>query len=330
MSSDKEEKKVKSLMAQYPYVEEHYREFCAQRDRGESDLDVRIVVQRADFELMYRHPDNVQGDECVGPRWLMCEIDGQACVGTRHEYGQVILSDQVPLEILPGSMRTNENVRLGQRVGRFMDADVAYILWVRVFEWFAEVDGGAGVRKRTELFYEVHGAPKSMTFVELAERADLTKNVKLTTRAVMHGSMRDARLPHGGDFTRAVERVQWAIQRFASGVWHNGLSKIVESCDFSGMSGNFNGVTIMSFVSAGRVMISVEMSNPRNPEERDFLSFVGEDPPNEPRFGLQGIGCTVDRAVDLIEQVVHVWGQTPVDQRDQLFAADKGVRTLGT
>ncbi len=325
MTENKETRKAKALMVDYPFVGEHYHEFCVSRSRGKNDLEVRVVVQRADTSLMYRRPNNAEGCRPDGSCSWICTSDGHKA--TLHEYGQCIREDEtVILFDDEGKTRTDKSFVLGKhRV--ILRNNFKYILWVKVYDWYEQGDGDngeAGPFVKTELIYEIHLPPKSMSFLELARMANLAKNVELTTRDLMNGIMRQ-----DPAYLRASERLQEIAHSFQTRVYERGLRKLIDASDSSGMCGTIGSVHVMSWVMAGRIMITMEAPNPTDLKLKDSFTILGAEGEDDARFGCQSITATVDRAEAMVDMIAKAWDKLPAKTRTQTFSDDQDVRMLG-
>ena len=155
---------------------------------------------------------------------------------------------------------------------------------------------------KVERFYVVYLAPKDGGFSKLLEVSDLKKNVKLSTHVMMGGLLRQ-----DSEIVEVSNLVCNLAKRFESEVYNHGMMELVDKSKCHGMSGDFNGVSLMSYAMCGRLMITLEMPSLDNPKVRDQVTFIGLEPRDEARFGWQSIYATMDRATEMVERVIEGW-----------------------
>jgi hypothetical protein len=325
---DKSKQKVEGLMEQFPFIGEHYEEFLRTYPRArasKSDGQVSVKVQRADTSFMYRKPDNALGKTSRGEHWILSK-DGRA---TRHEYGIFVDKNEKAIPFHNGT-------RTSERIGRYIESHrvdgerVKYILWVRMTDWYAtsktDDENEPLSHLFTEMEYEAHLPPKSMTLNELVKSIDLLHNVELTSRMLMDGIL--DRSTHDLYLT-VNERLGAIAKRFEREVFNLDMAKIIDASKSRGMSCVIGGVTVMSFVMAGRCMITLEAPNREEPNYIDSFTLICSEPPDEPNMGYQGIAATADRAEELVSLVSQAWAKLSSEERKQLHVKDQEVKILG-
>ncbi len=300
-------------MKQFPVIAEIHEEVV----QGHQNPEVSIRVQKADPSLLYWKPDNV-----YGLRHFVCREGGQS--GTREEWAYV-MNDGGGVWTW-ANWGTKDNRFIKDVIHGHHPAHIGYILIVSRYNWYAPATEPEKAKHRShgkhcarQIEYVVH-LPPTEGFEHLFRTADVRKNVELTERLLSNGIM--AEIP---EFQEANDILYEMAKDFESAVYLKGLREIIHKSDKRGMSGTFNGVQLMSWVMAGRLMMTFEAPNPTNPKIRDTVTLIGDDPPGEARFGLRSIYATCDRARDLIYGVIRVWENMPVQERSTLFGENKNV-----
>jgi hypothetical protein len=285
----------------------------------------QLFVQRADPSLMFRHADNVKGN---GRHYIARE---RGEVGTRHEVAYLVARNNT---ILGAQFYTEFDgfQRVKDFFNGFSDYDaVAYILWVTQEEWYekptdeAEEKGAYyGEQVSFEMTYTVYFPPKDGGFKKLIAEADITKNVELTERTLTRGL-----IEHDPLYEAASKRLSVFAKKFELKVYTMGLMDTIDSSNARGMSGNFGGVEVMSWVMCARIMITMEAPNPANPKLRDSFTIIGNEPRAEAKFGWRSICATADRAAELVETVIKSWQSVSADKRSKFFKDNKDVKLAG-
>jgi len=114
----------------------------------------------------------------------------------------------------------------------------------------------------------------------------------------------------------AVNRIQERVKLFDLQVWRSGLSQHLAQHKERGESLEYNGLKILTFVMAGRVMITLE-------DDRSSLTLITAEDDPQSRMGIQGIDAREHQAHDLLERAMHAWR---IGLRPQ---PDQEVRVLG-
>lgn len=328
MEDNKEGRKANALMDQYPFIRVHHEELIDTHPRGrvQEGLKLSAKVKRADATLMFRKPDNVVGNTPGGGFHWIRSTDGRQA--TMREYGVFVNREEQVISFRSGTQtRTSQRVNTYFKDGLVSGQQVKYILWVRIYDWYESTEGGGpGPHLYTEVAYEVHLPPKSMTFGELVESIDLYHNVELTTRMMVDGVLKeDTR-----ELYMAVEhRLISFAKRFEREVFGHDMAKIIDTSEKRGMGGNIGGVNVMSWVMCGRCMITLEAPNPTDPRLKDSFTLICNEPPGDPNMGYRSIAATADRAEELVNLVIKAWAELSTEERKQLYVDDKDVKLLG-
>lgn len=97
----------------------------------------------------------------------------------------------------------------------------------------------------------------------------------------------------------AVERVQASVDVFDREVWRGGLRAHLHGHRERGESLEFQGMKLLTFVMAGRVLITLD-----DPASSLTLITLEDE---ETRMGIQGICAREHQALDLIERARLAW-----------------------
>jgi hypothetical protein len=308
-------KDVAKLMDQYPAVRKLH-EYTVRK--GADPATVTIRVQRADTSLMFRQADNAEGDG-----HYVCREDGQD--GTRNEYAYTVSdNDRLWTRMSWGVFDRRYVKDLFNKHVPFRR--VAYIIWTTHYDWYekitdAEKEQGVhhGAHSEWEVHYTIY-LPPDEGFEALYKRSDVTKNVVLTERSLTNGVINEEE-----PFILASQRLSGLAKEFEQKVFANGLGKIIDDSRKKGMSGLFDGVSLMSWVMCGRLMMTFQAPNLNDPELRDSFTIIGNEHPTTPMFGYRSIYTTVDRATELVRRVISVWNNTPAEELVKMFRDDKNV-----
>jgi hypothetical protein len=288
---------------------------------GKTDK-LRIFVQRADPELLYRQADNTDGTRsyCGNEKDYRGSREEKAC-------GVAIMPDgshKIVFRMIWGDRSNRRRVRDG-----FDSEKVDHVLWITTYVWHKpateeqERNGTyLGEKVETERIYTVYLAPKNGGFAKLRETADLGKNVELSTHMMMQGV-----LDHNEEFEQVSAKLSALAHRFENEVYLRGLKKLVQKSKKRGMSGTFDGVLLMSWVMAGRIMVTLEAPSLRYPRVKNSFTVIGCDPPGEARFGWQSVHATLDQATELMNRVIACWA-TLSDERKAFRFLDSDSVTL--
>lgn len=310
------EEKVAKLMEQYPAVKMLHLYTVR---KGAEPAIVTVRVQRADPSLMYRQADNVEGDG-----HYVCRDGGQS--GTRREYAYAVSDNGRLWRRLSWSVFDkhyvkdlfNESVRF-DRVG--------YIIWVTHYDWYEKVgkkDEDRGVHHGAHIEWEAHYViylPPDEGFEHLYHRADVTKNVELTEKSLTSGLINKER-----PFELASERLAQLARWFEREVFAMGeLGLIIDKSKNKGMSGEFDGVSLRSFVMCGRLMMTFEAPNPDDPNLRDTFTIIGDEHATAPQFGWRSIAATADRASEMVNKVIQAWKKIPAEKRKKFYRDNKNI-----
>ena len=302
--------RLKQLMEKFPVIAD--LEEVATSLYAEVKNTVSIRVQRADPGLMYLQASNADGESkyCIredsskGSRLeVACAVDVTGKVVVRKTWDR----------LCQGYVKD-----IFQKVS---SDSIQYILWLSTSIWHkptSEIQERNGVYlgKMTEVerTYTVFPAPKDGNFTKLLAITDIKKNVWLSTRMLLNGL-----LNHDTELDLVNKMLYDCVDQFEKGVYLNGLKELIEKSDSRGMSGTFNGVSLMTYVMCGRVMITLEKPSSKYPNSNDSFTIIGVEPPDKPQFGWQSVYATMDQAKDMVKRVVDGWSELTPDQAKSIF-----------
>lgn len=106
------------------------------------------------------------------------------------------------------------------------------------------------------------------------------------------------------------------VKDFEREVYTRGLSRVIDAEPTRGMGGELAGVTILTFVMAGRVLVTLT----RDGEQVSVMAAEGEDPP---RMGLHTT-TDVEAARSMLRAVIDAWPQDEAE-RDRVLSAAPGI-----
>lgn len=149
---------------------------------------------------------------------------------------------------------------------------------------------------------------------DAVDMEDYERERRLTTRVVMMSIL--ARQPSELllEVKASYERLTASIKSFERDVWFSGLQPVVRACSCSGMSLAHEGLSVLLFSSAGRIMITIQ-------DGVNDLSLIADETSRESTTGLQGVNGTESQAVGLIGRAIAAWnaGARPKPDREVSF-----------
>ena len=302
--------RIKQLLKQFPAIEKMHRLL-------DKDIKVRINVKTADHSLMYWYANNV-----LGNRHFLIGDKGQ--IGKRSELAFAVGENNEILKEMKWSQGSYQFIK------NFADTVapelIHQIIIVSRYDWYTEPtaaekerDVEHGALCSREIYFTVHRKPRH-GFQSLINTASVSSNVELTERSLSLGLIHE-----DWQFHAASTKLGALAQSFENRVYETGLKEMVHVSTKKGMSGVFNGVNLMSWCMCGRIMITFEVPNARNPKINDTFTIIGNEPPNSGNFGWRSIYATADRATEIVNKVISAWETVPALDRAHLFHDDKDV-----
>lgn len=301
-------------MRQFPIIARIHENFI----RRTPNTQAMIHVQRADPSLLYWKAYNIDGDG----HHLIGDHDQ---IGTRFEWALIVGTKGNILREVTWSRRDRHFIKdaLAQFLGT-QSIQVAYVLVASRYNWyekFGKEQPAFGNLRSKEVIYNVHLAPKEGGFAQLLKLACPYRNVELT-----EWLLSDGLICEDEDFNVAMERLNAAARSFEVQVYEHGLKDLIHKSKARGMSGQFGEVNLMSWVMCGRLMVTFEAPNRRNPKNNDTFTIIGNEPPEESGLGFRSICATADRALEMVDTVMNIWKSTAENERGKLFGDNKDVK----
>jgi hypothetical protein len=100
-----------------------------------------------------------------------------------------------------------------------------------------------------------------------------------------------------------VDRIHAAVKRFEKDAWFGGLQKfITDEKDYSGHSGEADGVKMLTMCSAARWMATIS-----DEKTGDNVTVITEEKSPKPRMGMQSVAATAENAVRLLDFAREHW-----------------------
>jgi hypothetical protein len=284
------------------------------------EFSVIIKVKRGDPNLMFRQAEDVDG-----VRRSLCDPESPELKGVRLEYYRPINRDGQAGEGRSWQGWKDHYVRdlftrdcydwhgAGENPFEVVDS----IVWVVKETWYPEdidlEDFDAREKPvRMNLWITIYKEPKK-GWRELYHRADPLVNVTLHGERLMPG-------PSFRDSFRVVlyERLNKLAEEFQQKVWSQGFGKIVDDSQMKGMSGQYDGVKVMTYIIAGRLRIQFECDGV-------MLNFAGLDDVADPRMGFGSITGTVPQVEKMVWDAIKFWESADDKTRQSVHQDDEKV-----
>lgn len=258
---------------------------------------VSIRVARIDETLLYFHGDYLDGTRSYMTRedekWIGTKIERIFVHGPDHE--------------IIGSTSSKERGADGRSMVRVKDilgkdpSLVRYIVVLSRSAWYKYGRDLSGPKRfgklvAVEKHIVIYRAPSKMKggMEALVKRTRLDKNVVLSTHDLLNGiASNDAEYKGVNNILDTLAR------RFTDAVYNKGLRSRIDRSEKRGMSGTFGGVKMLSFATAGRVMITLSRAD-------KALTFIAAED-GDPRMGVQGLSGTVGDVRALVDDVARVF-----------------------
>jgi len=104
------------------------------------------------------------------------------------------------------------------------------------------------------------------------------------------------------------EVLSQAVRDFAANVWEKGLADQVEKNPHRGMEGTFGAGSLLTFTTAGRVLLS--FTSPKY-----SVTALAADKSRPSRMGLHGIESSIPRALELIRECSAAWQEGRLEMK---------------
>ncbi len=165
----------------------------------------------------------------------------------------------------------------------------------------------------TKTFSAATGAILKILCHGCSDASDLEayeKDRSLTNRVVMMAIMAKEPSALLQEVKASYERVVASVRSFERDVWFSGLQSVVRRCKSSGMSMAHEGLAVLLYSMAGRIMITIQ-------DGVGDVTLIADETSKESTMGVQGTHSTESQAVDLIERATEAWnaGVRPTPDR---------------
>lgn len=314
-------KKNQALLKQYPFLQEILTQTTASFDDVETTLN--IVVERGDANLLYRAANNHWGEnssitsphnrEFQGKR-LECyypvDTDGQ--LGSRRHWDErrQVHGTRFVKDVFEHSIRDWQDTDLGENPYEVVDC----IAWVTLVHLYSEEGYHSGTQRpdKREVWITLYREPKQ-GWKRLVAYSDVFANVRLSGSYFLDGLSINDRL-----YELLSNRAVNMAMQFEIEVVDQGLSAFIYASDRKGMSGVFGTVEVRSYVTAGRVMITLE---------RNDVSFtlIGVADFSHMRLACASIDGTFDEAGRMIADAAKFWQALNESERSEIYKDDEKV-----
>lgn len=291
-------KEVVKFYKEFPFMETIVDRESAQ---DPEHLKLKVQVSVADAESLYIIPRF-----CLSPHWVG-NSDGKF-VGRFRPIAHAFDNEGVLLNILTWDYEhpcpflkeviTDKNTKT-------VVLAIKYMWWHEIEDWVSKgLDTFMGKYSHREYVVFIFKEPKQ-GFAKLIEDSDLSRNVPITD--LLSISMAGHRKQN--EATVATKALEALVNKFEKCVGAN-LWEQVKKCQHSGMSGVFGNTELMTFITAGRIMLSFYAG-------KDQITFVGDES-DYTRTGLQSMNCSVDTATFLVQKVIDNWQNSKLQINDNI------------
>lgn len=306
MPRKQSQKSIDRLLKEFPEIRELYAPFSREGRKAiysGVEVDVRVVVQRADPNLMYWQPDNVGVDS---PAYL---VGAEGTRGLREETCYLFDREGNRIANWCGERTGLRSGLLSVLFGHdALYKRLGHVVTLSQTFWYEDdspmADEFDGTLKRVQAVITVYKRPSDVKskwgmsvegWAKLAEETDVLHNVKL------FGAMLFPR-PDLDDiwYRELVTVVLQYAKNFERLVWRRGFGEIVDKSTKKGMSGTFGDVKVTSYVMAGRVLIQLERGGVR-------FTMIGQDVVDDPRMGFQSVDGTADELAAIVDDAILFW-----------------------
>lgn len=114
-----------------------------------------------------------------------------------------------------------------------------------------------------------------------------------------------------------IGEVSAAVTLLDTQMWLDKLQKVVQACEWKGMSCEYEGYKYLHYCICGRAQLTI--TDP----EGYWINVITVEDDAEPRMGIQGIYASKDKAVEILDTARRAWGAGMLD-----FQPDKEVGIL--
>ena len=128
-------------------------------------------------------------------------------------------------------------------------------------------------------------------------------NVRLNIRDIER-----AQINGDTDYNEVIDEFSTIVEEFNTKVFRNGLQAIIDASKKKGMSGTLEDIQLLSYVMAGRLMITFKRGD-------DSITFLGADGEDNTGFYVRSIDATLPSARSMVDKVIEVWNTPNFDHK---------------
>jgi len=170
---------------------------------------------------------------------------------------------------------------------------MAYVWWNYIEKYYEQgLDTYVGEFSHYEYQVYIYKEPKQ-GFKQLKSESDLASNVRIDD--LLSISMA-ARL--NTDAKKATDEIDKIKAEFKNRIGQS-MWKHINASKSSGMKGHFGNTELLTFCSAGRVMLTFNRG-------KDNFTLIGDES-DWKRTGVQSMHCTVLEAKEMVSEVIESW-----------------------
>lgn len=186
------------------------------------------------------------------------------------------------------------------------------LVLVNKYKWYQHIadyyelglNSNAGNFSHFEYVVTIFKEPKQ-GFAKLLSESDLCSNVRIDDLlSISMASQLNL------DANAAIHEIDKIKDEFKSQLGKS-MWKHINASKSSGMKGQFGNTELMTFCTAGRVMLTF------NRGKADF-TLIGDDS-NYKRTGVQSMHCTVTEAREMVQEVIKNWSPSKLTDDKQVW-----------
>jgi len=295
---------LEAMRERYPFVDQLLQgRYLPFRSATVDQLYLNVV--EAGPELMWREPDDIGMREGEN-RWVS-QGEPPHYLGQKADYLFMVLADG---SLDPESYVDWARVR-GRGFKRVLEVvsnypqPISAVAWMSVYAWYErDAQGRPGAYRAREVELTVYEAPPQ-GWRQLALTADVA-DAYLTTQMMVRGIVRRDAM-----WLEADRRLRNVVKQFETGIYRNGLRPIIDASRRKGMTGEFDGIALRSFVALGRVMVALE-------DATCSVTFLGAEE-GKPALGVHGVGGTLRQIEAMVPRLVRAWGALSPKQHKAMY-----------
>ncbi|NQT49826.1 hypothetical protein HQ571_03990 [Candidatus Kuenenbacteria bacterium] len=270
---------------------------CYQVEETKRDKQIlHIGVQRVDENFLFAHAEHI-GDET---RFSVFQ-KGESSYNGKHWVHFYVIEQGHELEESSGLQQERQGSVKSFLSGYYENlSQVNHIIKVDARYYYEAQDdmrNPFGDFAGAEIEVTIVHPPKGKDGLkDLIEKAKLTSGeVRITTQDQLTGM-----LNKDSEWEELSDQLGLLTDRFTARVLVYGLKKAVEKSPSGKLSAEFDGVNLMTFYSAGRMLFTLE-------DENHMITFIADGTSEWHRTGIQGVAATYEGAKSLVDRVVKGW-----------------------